>query len=73
MNINGLKEPSKLFSIEKKVIFWFHKYCKSQKTLFSIHPSVPLRLKRPLCKNHYNLVLREENIIKLYILKVLSL
>lgn len=67
MNINGLKEPDKLFSVEKKYFFWFHK-CKSQKPLFSVHPSVLLRLKRSLCKNQCNLLLREENIIKLKVL-----
>lgn len=69
MNINELKEPDKLLSI-KKIYFLLHKYCKSQKTLFSIHPSVLLRLERPLCKNQHNLVLCEENTIKLEVLSL---
>lgn len=68
MNINGLKGPDKLFSIEKNQFFGFISIVSLKK--HSIHASVPVTLKRPLCNNQYNLVLREENIIKLEMLSL---
>lgn len=68
MNINGLKGPDRLFSIENNLFFCFISIVSFKK--HSKHPSVPLMLKRPLCNNQYNLVLCEENIMKLEMLSL---